>query len=160
MLSCWKMAVVVGDQGSVDRRVRLHIYERFAEEGRPPTTGQTADAIGEDAADVAQAYRRLAEGRVIVLEPGTVDVWMANPFSARTTSFRVEAGDRRWWGTCAWDAPGILAALGLDGVVKTSCPDCDAPLELRIEGGELRALEAVAHFAVPARRWWEDIGFT
>jgi hypothetical protein len=148
------------DLDSLDRDVRLHIYDRFAEEGRPPTYGQTADALGRDRTDVAHAFRRLAEGHVIVLEPGTLDVWMANPFSARPTSFRVQAGGRLWWGNCAWDGPGILAMLGLDGTVRTSCPDCDEPLELRIEDGELQPIEAVAHFAVPARRWWEDIGFT
>ncbi len=144
----------------LDSRVRLHIYQRFAEEGRPPSYQQTARSLSEDATVVAEAYRRLAEARLIVLEPGSVDVWMANPFSARPTAFRVEAGDRWWWGTCVWDAPGILAALGLNGVVTTACPDCEAPLELRIRDGELAPVDAVAHFALPARRWWEDIGFT
>ncbi|HEX2026065.1 MAG TPA: organomercurial lyase [Actinomycetota bacterium] len=144
----------------LDRRVRLHLYQRFADEGRPPTHQQVAEAIGEEHEAVAGAFRRLAEGRVIVLEPDTLDVWMANPFSARPTGFRVEAGDRWWWGTCAWDAPGILAMLGADGAVRTACPDCDEPLELRVEDGSLLPLDAVAHFAVPARRWWEDIGFT
>jgi hypothetical protein len=148
------------DQDALDGRVRLHIYERFARAGRPPTCELTADALGRDPADVVHAFRRLAEGHVIVLEPGTLDVWMANPFSARPTSFRVEAGDRWWWGNCAWDGPGILAVLGLDGAVRTSCPDCEEPLELRIEAEELQPIQAVAHFAVPARRWWEDIGFT
>jgi hypothetical protein len=154
------MAAVDRDQDSLDRRVRLHIYTRFAHDGRPPTYQQTAEALAEDPADVAHAFRRLDEGHIIVLEPGTLDVWMANPFSAKATTFRVEAGDRWWWGTCAWDGPGILAALGVDGVVRTSCPDCEEPLELRIDDGEPQPLHAVAHFAVPARRWWEDIGFT
>jgi hypothetical protein len=144
----------------LDRRVRLRLYERFAEEGRPPTYQQLAEDLDLDPAAVVHAFRRLAEGRVIVLEPGTLDVWMANPFSARPTGFRVEAGERWWWGTCAWDAPGILAMLGVDGVVRTACPDCHNPLELRVEDGSPGPVEAVAHFAVPARKWWEDIGFT
>jgi hypothetical protein len=144
----------------LDRRVRLRLYERFAEEGRPPTYQQVAEDLEEDPADVTHAFRRLAEGHVIVLDPGTLDVWMANPFSAKPTGFRVEAGDRWWWGNCAWDGPGILAMLRLDGVVKSSCPDCGEALEMRIEDGEPRLLDAVAHFAVPARDWWADIGFT
>jgi hypothetical protein len=145
---------------TLDTEVRLHIYERFATEGRPPSVDQTAEALGTEPADVEAAYRRLAEGRVIVLEPETTEVWMANPFCAKPTSFRVEAGDRWWWGTCVWDAPGILAMLGVDGRVTTICPDCGDALELRVEGGALRPTEAVAHFAVPAARWWEDIGYT
>lgn len=145
---------------SLDTEVRLHVYRRFADEGRPPTVEQTAGALGREPHEVDAAYRRLAEGRVIVLESGTTDVWMANPFSAAPTSFRVRSGDRWWWGTCAWDAPGILAMLGVDGTVTTSCADCGEALELRIEGGSLLPAEAVGHFAVPAARWWEDIGYT
>ena len=145
---------------SLDTEVRLQVYRRFAEDGRPPTVEQTAEALGRGSDEVEAAYRRLAEGRVIVLEPGTTDIWMANPFSAAPTSFRVRSEDRWWWGTCAWDAPGILAMLGVDGTVSTSCADCGEALELRIEGGSLMPEEAVAHFAVPAARWWEDIGFT
>jgi len=33
-------------------------------------------------------------------------------------------------------------------------------MEFRVEGFELRPAEGVAHFSVPARRWWDDIGFT
>jgi hypothetical protein len=33
-------------------------------------------------------------------------------------------------------------------------------MELRVEGGELGEGDGVAHFAVPAARWWDDIGFT
>ena len=145
---------------SLDADVRLHIYRRFAEDGRPPTFDQTAAAIGSEPDEVARAYRRLAEGRVIVLEPGTSEIWMANPFSARPTTFRVEAAGKWWWGVCAWDAPGILAMLSVDGIVTTPCPDCGEPLELRVEGGALRPTEAVGHFSVPAARWWEDIGYT
>jgi hypothetical protein len=144
----------------LDRRVRLHIYQRFAQESRPPTTEEIADALDVLPEQAGESYRRLHEAHAIVLEPGTVDVWMANPFSAQPTSFRVVAGERWWWGTCTWDAPGILGMLGLDGLVATECPDCGEPLELRIRGGELQPVEAVAHFAVPARKWWDDIGFT
>ena len=144
-----------------DTRVRLHIYERFVADGRPPSASDTAEALGRDVAEVDASYRRLAEGRVIVLEPGTLDVWMANPLSARPTSFRVETADGRSYdGVCAWDAPGVLAMLGVDGRVRTACPDCEEQLEMVIRGGRLQPLQAVAHFAVPAARWWEDIGFT
>jgi DNA-binding transcriptional MocR family regulator len=148
------------DTQTLDRDVRLHIYGRFVEEERPPTVQETARALGFATMEVSDAYRRLADGRVIVLEPGTLDVWMAKPFSARPTSFRVETGDRRYWGTCVWDAPGILAMLGDDGDVSTTCPDCDEPMAMQVRGVSLEPLEAVAHFSVPAAQWWDDIGFT
>jgi hypothetical protein len=86
---------------------------------------------------------------------------MANPLSARPTAFRVRTVDgRSYFGTCSWDGPGVLAMLGVDGTVSTACPDCEEPLIMEIRGGELQPIDAVAHFAVPAASWWEDIGHT
>jgi hypothetical protein len=33
-------------------------------------------------------------------------------------------------------------------------------MEFRVEQSQLVEAEGVAHFAVPARRWWDNIGFT
>jgi hypothetical protein len=144
-----------------DSDVRLHIYRTFVRDGRPPTAAETATALGISEAEAADAYRRLHEAHAIVLEPGAVEVRMANPLSARPTGFRVRTADgRSYFGTCSWDGPGVLAMLGVDGTVSTACPDCDEPLTMEIRGGELQPIDAVAHFAVPAARWWEDIGHT
>src|SRR5687768_8986868 len=95
------------------------------------------------------------------LKLGTTNVWMANPLSAVPTRFRVVTNDgRSWWGNCVWDALGILAMVGSDGAVDTSCPDCGEKIELRVKDGELQPVDAVIHFAVPAARWWENIAFT
>ena len=146
----------------LDTRVRLHIYRTFVDRGSPPGSAETAAALSISEPDALDAYRRLAEGHVIVLEPGSDEIWMANPLSARATDFEVSASDgRTWYGNCVWDAPGILAMLGVDGRVTTACPDCKEPLELLVQSENMRGPEgAVGHFAVPARRWWEDIGFT
>lgn len=144
-----------------DTRARLHLYERFLADGRPPTAAETAEALGVPAEEAEAAYQRLEQAHVIVLAPGTTDVWMANPLSAVPTPFRVITDDgRSWWGNCVWDAFGVLAMVGADGVVDTSCPDCGERLELRVRDGELESVEAVVHFAVPAARWWDNIGFT
>jgi hypothetical protein len=146
---------------TADSDVRLHVYRTFVQDGRPPTTAETAEARGIPEPDAAGAYRRLAEGHVIVLEPGTLDVWMANPLSARPTGFRVRTADgRSYFGSCSWDGPGVLAMLGVDGTVSTVCHDCDEPLTMEVRGGELQPIDGVAHFAVPAAKWWEDIGHT
>jgi hypothetical protein len=145
----------------LDNRVRLHVYERFVADGRPPTAEETGRALGIGADEAAAAYRRLEQGRVIVLSPGTTNIWMANPLSAVPTRFRVVTDDgRSWWGNCAWDGLGVLAMVGADGLVDTSCPDCGEKIELRVADNELQSVDAVVHFAVPAARWWENIGFT
>jgi hypothetical protein len=144
----------------LDNRVRSAIYERFLEEGEAPTAADVADAVGISAEEAETAYRRLHDARVIVLMPGTANIWMANPLSAVPTAFWVETARGSFWGNCIWDGLGVVSMLGGDGTVETRCADCDEPMTLRVEDGQLVEGDGVAHFAVPARRWWENIGFT
>jgi len=108
--------------------LRRAIFAAFAETGAPPEV--------ED----RETLRALAAQHVVVLD-GDERIVMAHPFAAHHDGTRVESGGRTWWGNCAWDAYGIIAALGLAGA--TIAPD-----------GEL------FHVAVPARDWWADIQFT
>jgi len=119
-----------------------------------------ATALGIPRKDAEAAYGRLAEARVIVLSPGTTQVWMAPPFSAVPTAFRVRTPRGAYWGNCIWDGLGIVSMLGGEGTVETRCADCDEPMTLRATAGELLDGDGVAHFAVPAAGWWDDIGFT
>lgn len=150
------------ERDEFDRRVRVEIYRRAVEDGRPPRPAEVANAVGAAAAEVEEAYRRLADAHVIVLEPGSVAIRMVNPFSAAPTPFRVETPRRAYWGNCAWDALGIAAALGTSATVRTPCPDgCGTEIVAEVEdGARLRPLDAVAHFAIPAPHWWDDIVFT
>jgi hypothetical protein len=144
---------------SLDRNVRLAVMRSFVDEGRPPSPDELAGALGVPQIEIEGSLHRLADAHALVLAPGTPYVWMANPFSAIPTPFRVEAGERRWWGSCIWDALGILAAVRADGRISTSCPDCGEALEVKIAGGKARG-EGVVHYAVPAADWWVDIGST
>ena len=145
---------------STDRDVRLLVYERFVEEGLPPSADDVAAGLSLSRADVEASFARLEEGHVLVFAPGTRNIWMANPLSAFPTPFRVETPRGGYWGTCIWDAFGIVAMLGGSGSVHTSCADCGDAMELRVADGSLEPAEGVAHFAVPARRWWDNIGYT
>lgn len=144
---------------SLDTAVRLEVYRFFVDQGRPPVPAEIAHAVGVDQASVEESLRRLAEGHVLVLAPGTPYVWMANPLSALPTPFPVEARGRTWFGNCIWDALGVVAMLGGTGTVRTWCPDCGEALSVSIEDNRLASGEGVAHFAVPAVHWWDDIGF-
>ncbi|HEX6533619.1 MAG TPA: organomercurial lyase [Gemmatimonadaceae bacterium] len=145
-----------------DGVVRQAIYEAFAAGGAPPTRADIAERAALPPARVSASYERLAEARVLVLDAGTREVMMAMPFSAVPTAFRVRAADRAWWANCAWDAFGIAAATGCDVDVETACADCGESMTVAVRAGAGAPLAtaAVAHFAVPAARWWEDIGFT
>lgn len=143
----------------VDARVRAAVYSAFAV-GRVPWRADVAAAVSLGIGDVSSSYERLAESHVLVLDPATREVWMAMPFSAVPTPFRVESSHAAWWAPCAWDALGIPVAVGLDARVTTACAQSGSPIVLHVESGELRGDDCVAHFAVRASRWWDDIGFT
>ena len=143
-----------------DEPVRLFVYRFFLEHGRPPMPVETAGELGMTSAQAAAAVRRLADDHLLVLAPGTPYIWMANPLCALPSPFAVRADDRDWYGICIWDALGVVAMLGGDGTVTTRCPDCGEVMVVEVHDGAVQGPEgAVVHFAVPARHWWDDIGF-
>ena len=145
---------------ALDRNARLFVYRTFVERGAPATVAETAAELEVSLEDAEEAFRRLEAAHVVALAPGSLNVWLANPFSAVPTPFRVRTERGAWWGSCIWDALGIPAMLGESATVSTTCGDCGDPLELRVSDDALEPVEGVAHFAVPARSWWENIGYT
>ncbi len=142
-----------------DSSVRVEIFRFFVDHGRPPVPAELAESLERDQASVEDALRRLADEHMLVLAPGTPYIWMANPLSALPTPFSVEVAGRTWYGNCIWDALGIVAMLGGTGRVSTWCPDCHARLVVTVDDDRLSSGTGVAHFAVPAAQWWDDIGF-
>lgn len=121
--------------------LRRQIFESFVRTGKPPSVPDTPELRG------------LAAARVVVLG-NDGEILMAHPFAGHRNGARVEAEGRTWWGNCAWDAFGIRALLGLRRARITSN---GITFEL---SGEQPPSEAVFHVSVPARHWWDDIGFT
>jgi len=146
---------------TADSEIRLWIYEHFIDVGRAPSPVEIAAHFQLTPGEVEHRLRRLQdEADALVLLPGSSYIWMAEPFSAAPTSFTVRSGARVWWGNCIWDALAILALVGTDGVVSTACPHSGQPLLVSVSGRGLGEAHGVVHFAVPAREWWRDIGFT
>ncbi len=151
-----------------ERRVRAAVYRIFAETSRAPTLeGLEAEAeLGRS--DLLAALRSLADQHCLVLEDnlhqlggGGVPIRMAMPFSGRRTSMHVRSGRFDGFANCAWDALGVPVALEeRDADVAATCPVSGEELRFTRRGGRWQATDAVVHFAVPARSWWEDIGFT
>jgi hypothetical protein len=126
-----------------------------------PDAGEVAQALGLSKQEVVDAFRQLHEGHVFVLEPGSTDrLRMATPFAAVPTPFRVYIGERSWWANCLWDGLGLIAALGGDGVLATTCPDCGEPEAVGIAGSRLQHGSGIAYIGPPARTWWNDIYYT
>jgi hypothetical protein len=141
--------------------IRVEIYRSFIEESRAPMAVEVAGKLGLSPERVVEGFRSLHDDDVIALVPGTDLIWLAHPFSAVDSPFTVASGKDRWDGICVWDALGILALLERDGTVTTACPDCGEPLELEVKDGALvEGRGLVAHYGVPAARWYEDVGYT
>ena len=142
----------------LDRDVRMHIYSQFVDSGRAPEVADTAVGLRLNEAEVGEAFQRLADTHVIVLEPGTLTVRMANPLSAIETPFKVRARNRNWFGNCIWDSLGVVAMLGGNGSVETTCGCCDEAMRVDVEDYRVPgAATGLVHFGVPARQWWDNI---
>jgi hypothetical protein len=124
-------------------RLRRYVFDAFARLGEPPPIRAAS----------AAAVESLERQHVLVMRDGRVH--MAHPFAGHRDGTRVEAPDGRvWWGNCAWDGLGIVAALGLSDATLTS-----DEVTVRVRAGQV-VDDALFHIEVPARHWWDDIEFT
>ena len=142
-------------------RIRVFIYTHIAESGAPPTAERIAERISLTVDDARAALEALAVNRQVILDPTSREIWMAGPFSAVPTRFRVHGAKASWWANCAWDMLGIPAALGQSARIDATCADCGAPMRLDVDRdtGPV-SNEGLVHILLPANRWYADIGFT
>lgn len=143
-----------------DTQVKLAIYHHFAATGQRPSPRDVALAVNSDVAQVVDAYARLRAQRVLVLEADGASIRMAPPFSGVPTPHQVEAGGQEYFGNCAWDAFGVLAALHKPGIVYSRCGQSGEPLRLVVDLNGPEPSGWLFHCLVPAARWWDDIVFT
>jgi hypothetical protein len=145
----------------LDTKVKLSIYRTLADSGTAPTATEVARAVDQSEQDVRAAFARLHAKRLLVPEPGDFSrIRMAPPFSGVPTSFPVEARGKRYYANCVWDAFGIAAALRSDAICPATDGQTGEPLTLEVKNNRPLPQPYVAHFAVPAARWWDDIVFT
>ena len=154
------MAKNTNDPDEIDQDVRAWIYNESMQNGYPPSIAQVAGGLNLSVESVRTSFDRLAAGRVIVLQPESGEILMANPFSAVPTPFLVEVDGLRCYGNCAWDVLGIPAMLKKDARIISSCGDCASTYELQVVNGRIMGDAGVLHFAVPVKQWWQDIVFT
>jgi hypothetical protein len=140
-------------------QMRRLIYDGAIERCTIPLKAQLAAAVGAPLERVERALGELANAHQLVLQRESGEVLMANPFSAVPTPFVVTIGARSWYGNCVWDAMGIAAMVGSEGALDASCGCCGTAMKLTIPSGCTDDDERVAHFAIPAAHWWDDIVF-
>lgn len=142
-----------------DSALRLYILRHFIDRGRAPTVAEMAAALCASTRTIRAGLRRLVQTHAFCLQENG-ELWRAAPFSAVPTAFPVQAGNRRWWGNCIWDALGIPAMLGRNARIEAACGCCNHRMLLEISNGKLRAPAGMIHIAVPACHWYDDIVFT
>jgi hypothetical protein len=149
------------DLPAFDQSIRLKVYEHFVEKGHSPAAADVAAALGADEMDVRAAFRRLHEGRALVLRPHDDSrILVAHPFSTLPTPFWVETNKGGWWGFCIWDSLAIAAMIPGETRIETRSGAAGEPLELVVrQDGTLSDPFLVIHLAVPALHWWDDISF-
>jgi len=145
----------------LETKVKLAIYEVTAKTGRDPNSLAVSRKIDVDESEVVAAFGRLHTKLLLLPEPGDPSrIRMAPPFSGIATAFPVEANGRNYFANCVWDAYGIAAALHCDAISRASDGHTGEPLTLEVKNGRPVLKPYVAHFAVPAAQWWDNLIFT
>lgn len=143
-----------------DLAVRTFVYQHFVETASPPTVAETAVHFNLPETTIKKSYQRLHDNHFFFLEPGTLEIRMANPFSALPTKFRVQVGQIAYWANCAWDMLGIPAALHQDAVIEAGYEDGGETAVLTITNGQLQHSGGVIHFPLPVQQWYDDLILT
>ena len=144
-----------------DTTVKLNIYETIAATTKAPAAPDVAQALNAPVAQVQEAFLRLSQKRLLVLEPSDpTRIRMAPPFSGIETPFRVWVGENGYYANCVWDSLGVVAALRQDAVIEASDGHTGEPLRIEVRNGAPLPCPYAVHFAVPAARWWDDIIYT
>jgi len=140
--------------------LRVQVYDTLLERGLPPTCADLAELYGEPVDAIRAALGGLKIGKAIHMRPDGSEIWMAGPFSAESTPHRITGHRTAWWANCAWDAVGVAVIANETARVSTTCPDCEEDIDFVADPARPPSSDLVAHFLVPARHWYDDLGFT
>lgn len=140
--------------------VRAFVYQHFADTTRPPSVDETAQHFNMSHEEASDLYKELNNRHAFFLEPESLSIRMANPFSAIPTDFVVHANGKTYFSNCAWDMLGIPAALHCDAMIDAVFTESNEKVQLEIRDGKVTNSELLVHFPVPFARWYDDLIFT
>ena len=143
-----------------DEAMRRFIYDQIIDHGVAPTSSAIGAHFDADAAEVRRRLALLRIGKTVAVHPSTGEIWMAGPFSAGPSPYRLTDGVTTWYANCAWDMFGVANLVDRPLVAHTTCTDCGDPMIVECDPSHPPDTDGVVHFLVPARRWYDDIGFT
>ena len=140
--------------------VRAFVYQHFAQTTRPPHVDETAERFAVTHEQAASAYEELHQRHAFFLQPGTRRILMANPFSGVETPFKVYANHKTYFANCAWDSLGIPAALHAEAEIEAACAQSGEKIRLTVGRQGVQGQDALVHFLVPFKHWYQDLTFT
>jgi len=152
-------------------QVRAFVYNHFADTTNPPSLEESAQHFKIGIEETGTLYRELHNRHAFFLEPDTLNIRMANPFSGVRTDFKVHANGKTFFPNCAWDMLGIPVALHSDSVIEAICTASNDPIQLEIRNGNIAQAAVLGgedtasstllvHFPLPFARWYDDLTFT
>jgi len=159
------------DNNSLLWQVRHFVYNHFADTTLPPSIDDTAAHFNISPTEVGELYKELNNRHAFFLEPETLTVRMAWPFSAVPTIFKVHDNGKTYYANCAWDMLGIPVLLHSDAVIEAVCTESNDAVHLEIRDGKVTQAAVLAaedaasstllvHFPLPFARWYDDLVFT
>ena len=141
-------------------QVRAFVYNHFADTTHPPSVDETARHFNISIEEASAFYKELHNRHAFFLEPETLTVRMASPFSGIPTDFKVHANGKTYYANCAWDMFGIPATLHTDAVIEAVCAESNDSVQLEITNGQITNYDLLIHFPLPFARWYDDLVFT
>jgi len=140
--------------------LRIHIYDVLLDRGSPPRIDELARQFGVTEQAARDAIADLKIGKTVLPHPRTGEIWMAGPFAAEETVYRVSGRRAAWFANCAWDMLGVTMITRERVTIDARCGDCHEPIRISADHESPPREPFVVHFLVPARRWYDDVGFT
>jgi len=140
--------------------LRRFIYDELIANGLPPSTARIAEHFRVTPHAARTTLAEMKIGKTVLAHPTTGEIWMAGPFASKRTPYEITRGTSRWWANCAWDMLGVAVIVGPPVTLRAACTDCRLTFVMDVGEHGPPQSEWVVHFLLPARRWYEDIGFT
>ncbi len=140
--------------------VRAFVYQHFADTTHAPSVDETARHFNITQEEAGEIYKELNNRHALFLEPNTLNIRMAWPFSAIPTDFKVHANGKTYFANCAWDMLGIPVAMHRDAVIEAVFTESNETVQMEVNQGQITNNNLLIHFPLPFARWYDDLVFT
>ena len=153
------------EENELQDKIRYQINKWIFENGFAPNVNEISKEQNISEEETKKGLNLLAENHALVLHPNSHEIWVAHPFALFPTLFYVKTSSKNeWYSNCAWCSLGV-AALTLNQNLKTEIftkiAGEETPITIHInEEGEIIEKNFVVHFAIPAKKLWENVIYT